>query len=514
MDYEQILTQLTRGDSETEALLAHVGAANPFCTVEYGRAMQALGREVWVVALKSSATEEDGALACLRKGRLSVELEFPSLPAIARDVRFWDVVDRLCRKIGVTDIVAASFGSPSFELPALRGELSRHSRQEFLLPLRECDPASLLGTNHKRNVKKAQKAGVTIRRTRENVAWLSDHALLIGQSAQRRLARGEAISIGAATASHRVLLENGAAELFQAVLGNNVVSSVLVLLSPHTGYYESVGSSPEGMATGASHFLIHGITGILKDEGRDTFNLGGAAEGSTLARFKLGFGPETRVLQEAACYVGPVWKRKLRSAIHLVSSDRERLISVVTGSSTQLQVFGLNTETALLPPLPPVPEARLEPLTEEQLATLPCPADDPDFRSRQLERLQRSGKSHAYAVHVGNTIAHISWLLPPAVVAADDPQILQLREGEAEITGCETAAEFRGKGLYGYAIQCLAILAREQGVRRIYMKTQESNVASQRGIQKAGLSPIGSIRLMHPPLAPSRTIVRRMLKQL
>ncbi len=208
---------------------------------------------------------------------------------------------------------------------------------------------------------------------------------------------------------------------------------------------------------------------------------------------------------------GPIWKRKLRSAIRLVRSDRERLVRILTGSSSRLLVFLLETEAAASAPVAPVPEARLEPLNEEQLAALPCPVDDPDFRSRQLERLRRFGKSYAFVVRVGDTIAHISWMLPPSAVASEIPVVLELQEGEAEITGCETAPAFRGKGLYAYAIQCLASLARNQGIRRIYMKTHETNFASQRGIQKAGLRPAGSVRLIHLPLAPSHTIIRRTL---
>lgn len=210
-------------------------------------------------------------------------------------------------------------------------------------------------------------------------------------------------------------------------------------------------------------------------------------------------------------WVGPIWKRKLRTAISLLRSDRERLVRNLTGSSSRLLVFLLETETVAFVPVAPLPEARLEPLNEEQLALLPCPVDDPDFRRRQLERLRRFGKSYAFAVRVGDMIAHISWLLPPSAVASEVPVVLELQEGEAEITGCETSSAFRGKGLYGYAIQCLASLARKQGIRRIYMKTLETNLASQRGIQKAGLSPAGSVRLIHLPLVPSLTIIRRTL---
>jgi GNAT superfamily N-acetyltransferase len=193
-------------------------------------------------------------------------------------------------------------------------------------------------------------------------------------------------------------------------------------------------------------------------------------------------------------------------------TDRAGLVRILTGSSSRLLVFRLETEAAA-GPIAPVGEVRLEPLNEEKLARTAPTFDDSDFQNRQLDRLRRFGKSYAYAVYVGNSIAHVSWLLPPSAVAAETPAVLELEDGEAEISGCETAPAFRGQGLYGYAIQGLACLARDHGIRRIYMKTLEANLASLRGIQKAGLSPIGSVRLIHPPLMPSRTFIRRTLSK-
>src|ERR1039458_4204023 len=122
MNSDPILTRFA-GDRGSEVLLTRPGAANPFCTAEYGRAMQALRRDVWIVGLQSGPCCEGVALACVTKRRLTRELEFPSLPPIARDTRFWEVVDRLCKRASITDIIAGSFGSTPFELPTLRGEL-------------------------------------------------------------------------------------------------------------------------------------------------------------------------------------------------------------------------------------------------------------------------------------------------------------------------------------------------------------------------------------------------------
>ncbi len=511
MPPDQILIKFLRGARAGEELLAQSGIQNPFATLEYATAMNAAGYEVWIVGLRSAPQLDQVALALVTRGRLSVELELPSLPRAAQDPAFWSVVDDLCRQAGVTDVLAESYNSMPFQLPPLSGEVDRSLREEFVLHLAGCDLALALSSNHKRNIKKAKTAGVNIRRSCRNLEWLAEHAALMSLSMERRSARGESVSLSTDTTLARCLLESGAAELFQAVVGTTVLSSVLVLMAPRAGYYHSAGSSPDGMSVGASHFLLHSISGILKQEGRLTFNLGGAEAGSSLARFKLGFGPSAVVLPKARRYVGPAWKRKVRSAFRLLRSDRQRLLRIVTGSSSRVLVFRCDTAPADPAIVPPAGEVRFEALSEKHLSELPTPPDDSDFRARQLNRLSRFGSSYAFALYIGDLLAHIAWLLPAAAVRQDIPRVLSLREDEAEITGCETLSNFRGKGVYPYVIQRLVSVARQRGIRRIYMKTLETNVSSQKGIKKAGLTAIGYVDIIQPPLVPFRTIVRRKL---
>jgi predicted acetyltransferase len=61
-------------------------------------------------------------------------------------------------------------------------------------------------------------------------------------------------------------------------------------------------------------------------------------------------------------------------------------------------------------------------------------------------------------------------------------------------------------------VQQLLEIARRQGIRRVYMKTNADNAASQSGIVKAGLAKIGKITVVKPPLMPGRTIVLRRLR--
>jgi lipid II:glycine glycyltransferase (peptidoglycan interpeptide bridge formation enzyme) len=86
--------------------------------------------------------------------------------------------------------------------------------------------------------------------------------------------------------------------LFQALVGDRLLSSILVLRAAKGGYYHSAGTTAEGMACGASHWLVQHIAQALQSEGLQQFNLGGADEDG-LVRFKVGFG-SARVELEAA----------------------------------------------------------------------------------------------------------------------------------------------------------------------------------------------------------------------
>jgi hypothetical protein len=308
-----------------DATLGELGAAqpeNPFASPAYADSRRRVGYEVWVLALRDAhGAIEAGCLGLLTTGRLNRTLEIPSLPALAFDSPFWTGLREHCRSRGVTTLALDTFASPSgIEIPDIGARSTRRDRLEFVVDLAG-DASPRLGSNHKRNVKKAEKAGVRLTRTREADAVSTHHALM-ASSLDRRRTRGEEVSDAAASLDHRAFLECGVGELFQAVSGTSVLSSVLVLRAPTGGYYQSAGTSGEGMATGASHFLVHGIAQALRSEGAGIFNLGGADEGSSLARFKEGFGAQRVALPSAQCEVGPRWRRVATRAIEWVRRDR------------------------------------------------------------------------------------------------------------------------------------------------------------------------------------------------
>ncbi|MDH3456656.1 MAG: GNAT family N-acetyltransferase, partial [Gemmatimonadota bacterium] len=170
-----------------------------------------------------------------------------------------------------------------------------------------------------RNVKKARKAGVVVVRT-QSAEVASAHVALMTRSRDRRHGRGKSPGHTGQPTGHAALLRSGAAEVFQALLDGSAVSSVLVLRAPQGAYYHSAGTSPEGMAVGASHFLVQAIATELRAERVAVFNLGGADEDSGLGRFKAGFGCQRVPLPQATFFVGPAWRRRAGKLAALVQS--------------------------------------------------------------------------------------------------------------------------------------------------------------------------------------------------
>ncbi|MGI8764911.1 MAG: GNAT family N-acetyltransferase, partial [Gemmatimonadaceae bacterium] len=190
---------------------------------------------------------------------------------------------------------------------------SRRARAEYVLNLQE--PLPRPSSNHKRNITRAQKAGVQVRRTRDRAA-LADHVNLMSAAMERREQRGEAVPTVHPSPFDSALLTCGAAELFQTHDGSSLLSSILVLRAPRGAYYQSAGTSPEGMEIGASQFLISSVASLLQEEGMHLFNLGGAGDESPgLQRFKAGFGAHPVLLEAASFVFGSRGERAARSLV-------------------------------------------------------------------------------------------------------------------------------------------------------------------------------------------------------
>ncbi len=78
---------------------------------------------------------------------------------------------------------------------------------------------------------------------------------------------------------------------------------------------------------------------------------------------------------------------------------------------------------------------------------------------------------------------------------------IRMQTGEAYIWDCATLPAYRGLRLYPALLAYILKVLAEEGLRRIWIGTDEDNVASQKGMALAGFRPIIDICIMHTPTA-------------
>jgi hypothetical protein len=309
----------------TGASAASIGALptdSPFDTPEYAAAEEHLGATTVLLTLEDGARVVAGCLGFWSPDVAAGRLRIPTAPSVEDAAAFWGGIGDFCRERRIAELDVQSFASVDPVMPDFRRMLSSQERFEYVLDLAEPALEARLSTSHRRNLRKAQKAGLQV--ARSSVPEDSEkHLALMRASMTRRQRRGEDAAVPSDARLHAALLGAGGAELFVATSEDEILSSLLVLKSDSVAYYHSAGSSPAGLATGSAQFLIVEAAKRLAEEGLARFNLGGAdADAPGLRRFKQGFGTVELAL-EARTYAMASWiERKSRA---LVNRARRRL---------------------------------------------------------------------------------------------------------------------------------------------------------------------------------------------
>jgi len=474
--------------SEACSELASLDPLNPFRTTAYASAMNSLGKEPWLFYSKENGRVIHGCWGFLETGRLSRTLDIPSAPNLTRLDPFWIHLSDFCRQHRVSHLSIQTFASTKAEIPTMEGEIERRSRVEHYLDLRNPDMWSMLSTNHLRNLRKAKKACVELERSTTSEAC-QDHVRLQNASMERRSSRGEQVSADAQVRTTVALIEHRAGELFRAKCEGVVLSSILILRSSKGAYYHTAGTSPEGMAVGASHFLIWQIAEALRADGIEQFNLGGADSNNPgLERFKKGFGPREERLETASFYLASPLRRSITAAIRALKNDPFTLIRDLAGRVEKYCVYCCDPRDFGQSVTPQGVEFRK--LTDEELLRAASRHSEMEMYKHKYEELK---VNDAYGVFVDQNLAHVSWFVPADHDRLSKERNVWLTAGEAEITHAVTLKEYRGRGFYAFAIRCLIDIGLKLGVQRIYMITGTDNAASQKGIEKAGLKPAGRL---------------------
>ncbi|GEM_PF-1685727 len=89
-------------------------------------------------------------------------------------------------------------------------------------------------------------------------------------------------------------------------------------------------------------------------------------------------------------------------------------------------------------------------------------------------------------------IIHISWIY----YNNKKRDVVHLGEKEAEIKNCSTHPMFRGMKIYPAVLTCIQEYLRTKGYTRVYMRTNEKNRPSAKGIESAGFSLFGKIKII------------------
>ena len=151
--------------------------------------------------------------------------------------------------------------------------------------------------------------------------------------------------------------------------------------------------------------------------------------------------------------------------------------------------FAYHVELARpLPPITPPPVFAVRRATEEDFARFRA-AGRP--LSRHAEFKDRFGLDACYLGFMGEELAHVAWIYYPREADLHPTRFRRLAPHEVCIANCLTLPAFRGRGVYPALLQALLDRVRGEGYRDCYMYVERENVASQRGVTKAGFRPVG-----------------------
>ncbi len=451
------------------------------------------------------------AFGILSKRFLRGTLNLPTYPRFlesdsAIDAIFWDGLHSFCRKHHVLLMHLNSFETltPLCTDPGFDKLVSKKTRTEFIINLSpEADTLfQYFSSNHRRNIRKtiARNTEFKINRDREH---LEHHLQALSHTSNRREDRNQG-TVGISEQVCKILLSSESAYLAQLYLDGNILSSFLIIETPKRAFYFSGGTTSVGMKLGSSHALMWIIIQKLCEKKIQILSLGGAADSGAvgLDRYKLGFGAKEVKTWTYTYNIGSPIIQKMVWFIRTIRHSPWSLPEVATAwlvRRKQWAVFSWTKDDASIQ-------------SNDQTAISVRKLDDQDFetmlsssnhfRTQTQLYYQQRGISSAYGAFADDSLVHVTWVYTAETYQREPVVSLKLGTDEVELTNCFTLEEFRGHGIYPYAIKTISQELFAKGIKRIYMKTDPGNQISQHGIVKAGLKSVGQVTHYWSPIFP------------
>jgi ribosomal protein S18 acetylase RimI-like enzyme len=154
-------------------------------------------------------------------------------------------------------------------------------------------------------------------------------------------------------------------------------------------------------------------------------------------------------------------------------------------------------------PLPDPPEPRVPAafsLAGSEIAGEIAP-DDP---ASILQRFD-AGRQ-CYIARVEGQLAAYCWVSFDEEAIGELGTSIRLQPGEAYIWGCETLPASRGLRLYPALLAHMLAALRADGMHRVWIGADADNLASQRGLARAGFQPIADAIIFHSSSSPVRCL--------
>jgi GNAT superfamily N-acetyltransferase len=187
--------------------------------------------------------------------------------------------------------------------------------------------------------------------------------------------------------------------------------------------------------------------------------------------------------------------QRARTFWRLLREDRSRLARIVRGNVFIYIVQA--AEVTAVPPPPERPGVEFRHISEDALSQLAAsypglgyPVGVPGGLDGCL----------VYAVYQGGHFASICSLMTADLDRQVNKRLVRLGPEEMEVVKGFTLPEYRGRGLFTFALQSICRVAQEHGAKCVVAITAWDNVPSRRANEKAGFRRAGWIVVIEPPL--------------